>query len=113
MRKMGKVVGCAFMVSLLAGFAVSSQALTLQSAASPSAAAGDPSGAIVRVAEGCGPGGWRGPWGHCRYTPFSGRMPGGGYASGYNGCPPGSWRGPWGNCRNTPFHGRHPNGAWY
>jgi hypothetical protein len=74
------------------------------------AASGDD---IVPAAEGCGPGGWRGPWGHCRYTPFSGRMPGGGYASGYNGCPPGSWRGPWGHCRNTPFHGRHPNGAWY
>jgi hypothetical protein len=72
-----------------------------------------PGGDIVPVAQGCGPGGWRGPWGHCRYTPFSGRMPGGGYASGYNGCPPGSWRGPWGHCRNTPFHGRHPDGSWY
>ena len=113
MSKLRKVVGCAFVASLLAGFAVSSQALTLQSAALPSTTIGDHSDAIVRVAEGCGPGGWRGPWGHCRNTPFSGRMPGGGYGSGYNGCPPGYWRGPWGNCRNTPFHGRHPNGAWY
>ena len=39
-----------------------------------------PGGDIVLAAEGCGPGGWRGPCGHCRYTPFSGRMPGGGYA---------------------------------
>jgi hypothetical protein len=34
-----------------------------------------PGGDIVPVAQGCGPGGWRGPWGHCRYTPFSGRSP--------------------------------------
>ena len=31
---------------------------------------------IVLVAQGCGPGWWRGPWGHCRDTPFTGRMPG-------------------------------------
>ncbi|RYY17976.1 MAG: hypothetical protein EON55_00790, partial [Alphaproteobacteria bacterium] len=25
---------------------------------------------ITLVAGGCGPGAWRGPWGHCRNTPY-------------------------------------------
>ena len=25
--------------------------------------------AITKVAQGCGPGGWRGPYGHCNYGP--------------------------------------------
>ncbi|MFT0858594.1 hypothetical protein VRZ77_00730 [Ancylobacter sp. G4_0304] len=32
---------------------------------------------VVPVAEGCGPGAWRGPWGHCRDTPYHGRLPNG------------------------------------
>ena len=73
---------------------------------------------IVPVAQGCGPGAWRGPWGGCRDTPYSGPLPGGGWAPPPpyqyfgNGCPPGYWRGPWGHCRNTPYHGRLPNGGW-
>ncbi|MCB8877684.1 hypothetical protein [Acidisoma silvae] len=67
---------------------------------------------IERVAEGCPAGQWRGPWGHCRGTPYSGNMPGGGYAMRYDGCPPGYWRGPWGNCRNTIYHGRLPDGGY-
>jgi hypothetical protein len=70
----------------------------------------------IEVAGGCGPNAWRGPWGHCRDTPYYGRLPGGGYrvpgAGAWNGCPPGYWHGPWGHCRNTPFHGRLPNGEW-
>ncbi len=34
---------------------------------------------IMLVAGGCGPGAWRGPWGHCRNTPYSGLSPGGWY----------------------------------
>jgi hypothetical protein len=34
---------------------------------------------IFPVAEGCGWGRWRGPWGHCRDTPYHGPLPGGGY----------------------------------
>ncbi|KRE08041.1 hypothetical protein ASE63_22075 [Bosea sp. Root381] len=75
---------------------------------------------IVTVAGGCGPNGWRGPWGHCRDTPYSGPLPGGGWAgrpqpaADYfgNGCPPGYWHGPWGHCRNTPYHGALPGGGW-
>ncbi|TCL73504.1 hypothetical protein [Rhizobium sp. BK251] len=75
---------------------------------------------IVPVAQGCGPGFWRGPWGGCRNTPYRGALPGGGWAGpppggwGYygNGCPVGYWRGPWGHCRDTPYHGRLPNGSW-
>jgi hypothetical protein len=68
---------------------------------------------VLRVAGGCGPGAWRGPWGHCRSTPYVGRLPGGWYqARAGNGCPPGYWRGPWGHCRNTPYHGRLPGGGW-
>ena len=68
----------------------------------------------VVAAEGCGPGWWRGPWGHCRDTPYTGNTPGGGYATdagrpfiyggggtvGSIGCPPGYWRGPRNECRN-------------
>ncbi len=68
---------------------------------------------ITLVAGGCGPGAWRGPWGHCRRTPYAGPLPGGWYqVRAGNGCPPGYWRGPWGHCRNTPYHGRLPNGGY-
>ena len=75
---------------------------------------------IHTVSGGCGPDGWRGPWGHCRDTPYSGPLPSGGWAGGPqaaadyfgNGCPPGYWHGPWGNCRNTPYHGALPGGGW-
>lgn len=51
---------------------------------------------ITLVAGGCGPGAWRGPWGHCRRTPYVGPLPGGWYqVRAGNGCPPGYWRGPW------------------
>jgi hypothetical protein len=67
----------------------------------------------VQIAGGCGPNGWRGPWGHCRSTPYYGRLPNGYYQTPVgNGCPPGYWRGPWGHCRNTPYHGRLPGGGW-
>jgi hypothetical protein len=81
-----------------------------------------PAPEITLVDQGCGPGWWRGPWGHCRDTPYSGNLPGGGYGTnigenysyGYsgNGCAPGWWRGPWGHCRDTPYHGRLPDGSW-
>jgi hypothetical protein len=72
---------------------------------------------VVPVAQGCGWGAWRGPWGGCRNTPYSGRLPGGGWTGpapvfGGNGCPPGFWRGPWGHCRDTPYHGALPGGGW-
>ncbi|GLK67142.1 GCG_CRPN prefix-to-repeats domain-containing protein [Hansschlegelia plantiphila] len=73
----------------------------------------EPAQSIIPVAGGCGPGGWRGPWGHCRNTPYYGPLPGGYYQPPVgNGCPPGYWRGPWGHCRNTPYHGRLPGGGW-
>jgi hypothetical protein len=56
------------------------------------------------VADGCGPNGWRGEWGHCHFPRYGG--------PGWNGCPPGFWRGPWGHCRDTPYHGRLPGGGW-
>jgi hypothetical protein len=72
--------------------------------------------APASAAGGCGPNSWRGPWGHCRNTPYTGPLPGGGYQVEFrgadNGCPAGFWRGPYGHCRNTPFHGRLPNGDW-
>ncbi|MEJ0092870.1 MAG: hypothetical protein WDN46_05425 [Methylocella sp.] len=66
---------------------------------------------IMLTAQGCGPGRWRGPWGHCRSTPYRGPLPGGGYRYG-NGCGPRSWRGPWGHCRHTPYHGPLPGGGY-
>jgi hypothetical protein len=67
---------------------------------------------VTPVSGGCGPNGWRGPWGHCRYG--GGWTPRPYYYVGptYNGCPPGYWHGPWGHCRNTPYHGALPNGGW-
>lgn len=69
---------------------------------------------VTPVAQGCGAGAWRGPWGHCRDTPYYGPMPGGGYKVGPvgNGCPAGYWRGPWGHCRDTIYHGPLPGGGW-
>jgi hypothetical protein len=70
---------------------------------------------IIPVSGGCGPDAWRGPWGHCRDTPYYGRLPNGNWKakpSTGNGCPPGYWHGPYGHCRNTPFHGRLPDGEW-
>src|SRR5262245_17759777 len=71
---------------------------------------------IVTVADGCGGGRYRGPYGSCH------RFGTGPYPAGYfgpyrggpraNGCPPGYWRGPWGHCRDTPYHGRLPGGGW-
>ena len=63
---------------------------------------------VTPVSGGCGPYGWRGPWGHCRYN--APPPPWG--APRWNGCPPGYWHGPWGQCRNTPYHGRLPGGGW-
>jgi hypothetical protein len=60
---------------------------------------------LIQVSGGCGPYGWRGPGGRCRYNA-------GGPYWRHNGCGPGSWRGPWGHCRDTPYHGRLPNGRW-
>lgn len=70
----------------------------------------------IPVAEGCGWGRWRGPWGGCRGpgdgpAGYDGYGPRPGWYGG-NGCPPGWWRGPWGHCRDTPYHGRLPDGGW-
>ena len=109
-----------FKLSLLSalclGALTAAPALALPSVRSPAPSAD----ILIPVAQGCGPGAWRGPWGHCRDTPYTGRMPGGGWAYNYppaygyfgNGCPPGFWRGPWGHCRDTPYHGRLPGGGW-
>jgi len=70
---------------------------------------------LLQVSGGCGPNGWRGPYGGCRYTPYYGPLPGGYYQEEpgtFNTCPPGYWRGPWGHCRNTPYHGNLPGGGW-
>nr|WP_246565184.1 hypothetical protein [Ancylobacter sonchi] len=99
--------------------------LALPASAAPVAATSiaatlpSPDALVTKVAQGCGPGAWRGPWGGCRDTPYTGPLPGGGYAVPPgapvyygNGCPPGWWRGPWGHCRDTPYHGRLPDGGW-
>jgi hypothetical protein len=66
---------------------------------------------FIPVAEGCGYGWWRGPWGQCRNTAFFGHMPDG--SNTYRpDCPQGYWVGPWGHCRDTPFHGRLPGGDY-
>jgi hypothetical protein len=65
---------------------------------------------VIQVAEGCGPGRWRGPWGGCRgpdwgpgpYAPPPPAYYGGRYYGG-NGCPPGFWHGPWGIAATRPI----------
>jgi hypothetical protein len=103
---MSLVIRAAAVVSLLAITAVPALAMpvSIPSRTTP---------LIEQVAGGCGPGAWRGPWGHCRSTPYYGRLPNGYYQTRVgNGCPPGYWRGPWGHCRNTPYHGRLSGGGW-
>ena len=86
----------------LAGIA--SAVLGLASAqAAPTNLMGNPM--LIKASGGCGPYGWRGSGGHCRYN-------GGGPYWRHNGCRPGYWRGPWGHCRDTPYHGRLRNGGW-
>lgn len=109
---------------LLSVLAVATPFATAQALILAPAIERQPEAPLVLVDQGCGPGWWRGPWGHCRDTPFSGRLPGGGIGTNIgesywgngtstdNGCPPGWWRGPWGHCRDTPYHGRLPDGSW-
>ncbi len=69
----------------------------------------------IPVSGGCGPYGWRDPWGYCRGAPYYGPYGGGYYRPppyAVWSCPPGYWRGPWGHCRNTPFRGRLPGGGY-
>lgn len=84
------------------------------SSAAPLMVSSDAPAVVIQVSGGCGPYAWRGPWDHCRDTPYYGRLPDGGYKTpgAWNGCLPGYWHGPYGHCRNTPFHGRLTNGQW-
>lgn len=73
----------------------------------PAPLAPEASAMVIPIVQGCGVGGWRGPYGGCRYGEYRRVAPRYG-----NGCPPGYWHGPYGHCRNTPYHGRLPNGGW-
>ncbi|GGF64291.1 hypothetical protein GCM10007301_25140 [Azorhizobium oxalatiphilum] len=114
---MRKFVLASFAALSLAAVAAPASAMPLITAVDTGVAGAGVTAPVVPVAEGCGWGRWRGPWGHCRDTPYVGPLPGGGYQPGPpvimgNGCPPGYWRGPWGHCRDTPYHGRLPGGGW-
>ncbi len=63
---------------LIAGGAVA-LAAAMPAQASPIRPDPGTSQLLTLVAQGCGPSGWRGPYGHCRYTPYRG---------GYYGPPP-------------------------
>jgi len=93
------MIAVAGVASLMFGLA------SAQAAPAPTNLVGNPM--LIQVSGGCGPYGWRGPMGGCRYGGRWRGDPGWG-----NGCPRGYWRGPWGHCRNTPYHGRLPNGGW-
>jgi len=99
-----KSLAFAAVVSAFALNAGPSQSMPLQV---PEADSAD----VIQIADGCGRGKYRGPWGSCH------RFGTGPYPGGYNGprgrnCPPGFWHGPWGHCRDTPYHGRLPGGGW-
>lgn len=112
----GKVLKFAAGIALLIASSLSATAMPFAKTGSGVAPAA--SETVIPVAQGCGPGGWRGPMGGCRYSPYWGPLPRGGWVAPPawryygNGCPPGYWRGPWGHCRNTPYHGRLPGGGW-
>ena len=109
--KISMIIGT--MTTTMAAGAALSVASFTPASAFPLAVALD-SGArpqVTLVAEGCGYGSWRGPWGHCRHTAYFGNLPGGGY-SAQPDCPSGYWVGPWGHCRDTPYHGRLPGGDY-
>ncbi|WP_371348743.1 GCG_CRPN prefix-to-repeats domain-containing protein [Ancylobacter sp. IITR112] len=116
MPRLAAAFACLSLLALSAGAAI---ALPAGSPATAPLAGARPDPGLTPVAQGCGPGAWRGPWGGCRDTPYTGPLPGGGYAGPPgapvyygNGCPPGFWRGPWGHCRDTPYHGPLPGGGW-
>lgn len=101
--------------AMFAGLASMAFAMPIQPSVTETAAT-DASALIVQVANGCGPDGYRGPYGAC-HRDGTGPYPGGYFgpfrnAANGNGCPAGYWRGPWGHCRDTPFHGRLPGGGW-
>lgn len=102
--------------NLVAACAVAMFAVAGPASAAPMMAQSlDVEAQAIPVAGGCGPNGWRGPYGGCRSTPYYGPLPGGYYQEAPvmgNGCPPGYWRGPWGHCRNTPYSGPMPGGGW-
>lgn len=107
------------LLGALAGATLAALLAVPASAAPLSPSLPTPQAEIIPVAQGCGPGFWRGPWGGCRDTPYRGPLPGGGFAGPVgapvyygNGCPPGFWRGPWGHCRDTPYHGPLPDGGY-
>jgi hypothetical protein len=102
-------------LTIIAAFAGLMATAAPASAAPLAATLGMTATPVTPIAEGCGPGRWRGPWGGCRgpgWGPGPGYAYGGPPAEGWNGCPPGYWRGPWGHCRDTPYHGRLPGGGW-
>lgn len=99
----------------LAGTMMAAALLALSAGAAdafPAPRQAAPADGVTLVAQGCGPGAWRGPWGHCRDTPYYGPLPAGVVVPTGNGCPPGYWRGPWGHCRDTIYHGPLPGGGW-
>ncbi len=118
---MRKIFLTLFATATLAASAVGPASAFPLSAGAPDMQAPGLTAPVIPVAEGCGWGRWRGPWGGCRDTPYRGPLPGGGYAPGPvvvvpgpvgNGCPPGYWHGPWGHCRDTPYHGPLPGGGY-
>ncbi|WP_432207908.1 GCG_CRPN prefix-to-repeats domain-containing protein [Ancylobacter polymorphus] len=119
MKRLARAFPCLALLGALFG-ALATPAMAAPAAPqAPLALAAKVGPHITPVAQGCGPGAWRGPWGGCRDTPYYGPLPGGGYAGPPgapvyygNGCPPGFWRGPWGHCRDTPYHGPLPGGGW-
>ncbi len=77
-------------VALIAAIAVSACAMGVPARAMPLLRTGATDTGIVQAAEGCGPGGHRGPYGRC--VPNYRRPV-------YRGCPPGTHPGGYGRCR--------------
>ena len=106
------LAGTAFAAQVEGLYPLSHAAVRAETTTSAGSPAGADSATLTLVAEGCGPGRWRGPWGGCRGGGWAWGGPVYGGWRGGNGCPPGFWRGPWGHCRDTPYHGRLPGGGW-
>jgi len=97
---------------LLLGFAFAISAISVSTAAPFMTAAPTMSTNVVHIADGCGQGRYRGPYGACHRF-GTGPRPGGDFAGRHigEGCGPRNYRGPGGACHRLGT-GPYPSGYW-
>lgn len=93
--------------NVLAGFGLlCASSFSAQAMPSPIALDVNTSASVIPVAQGCGVGGWRGPYGACHYGgPYRRGVYVAPHARAAYRCPPGYWRGPNGYCHTGGYGG--------